>query len=522
MNYKIILVIIIVGSIFLFPFFQQGYFKTDDGEWAIIRLSEMKRELRDGQIPARWSSVLNHGYGYPLFLFTYPLPYYIGSLISFSGMGLTNTIKILFILGSLSGALGMYVLSRKYWGDIGGLVSSIFYITAPYKLVNLYIRGSVGEIIALGIVPWLFYFVSQIGKNKYAGHISSILIAFLILTHNISALLFLPMVIIYFLVNNYRKKELTEGVKILALGFFLSAFFWFPLLLEKHYIFAGNNLIADRNLHFATFRDVFLQNFIYSVKPPIFIGYLHVLILFISLLMLFVKRRLKERPTVIFFLIISFLSICMMFSISSPIWNFPIISMIDFPWRLMLIIAFTSSFLAGIVVNITHGRLISVALCLAAIVLYFQFVQVGERFIRDDNYYEANDATTTSNDELMPVWVVEKPTNMSPDKIILNGVVNSTEYTSRSINISVTSYDDQEAVVNMIYFPGWEFFVNNQEVRETITDPGGLIAFNIPKGSLNITGMFLRTTPRLIGDLISLLGLGFLVILMFKTNKIKT
>lgn len=72
---RTILILLFFTFLFTFPFFKSGYFATQDGEWAIVRLAEMGRELRDIQIPPRWSDFLNHGYGYPLFLFTYPFPY---------------------------------------------------------------------------------------------------------------------------------------------------------------------------------------------------------------------------------------------------------------------------------------------------------------------------------------------------------------------------------------------------------------------------------------------------------------
>ena len=80
------------------PYFHNGYFPTHDGEWAVVRLSDMYREIRDGQIPARYSGNLNFGYGYPLFNFAYPLPYYIGVVIHFFRVGFVDTIKLLFAL----------------------------------------------------------------------------------------------------------------------------------------------------------------------------------------------------------------------------------------------------------------------------------------------------------------------------------------------------------------------------------------------------------------------------------------
>ena len=82
----------------ILPYFQAGYFPTHDGEWAVVRLADMFRTIRDLQIPARYSGELNFGYGYPLFNFAYPMPYYLGILMYMLGAGFVDTIKILFVV----------------------------------------------------------------------------------------------------------------------------------------------------------------------------------------------------------------------------------------------------------------------------------------------------------------------------------------------------------------------------------------------------------------------------------------
>src|SRR5579872_6665755 len=93
--FGLILVIILTLPVLL-PYFHAGYFPTHDGEWAVVRLSDMYREIRDHQFPPRYSSNLNFGYGYPLFNFTYPLPYYLGLIIHLFKFGFVDSIKILF------------------------------------------------------------------------------------------------------------------------------------------------------------------------------------------------------------------------------------------------------------------------------------------------------------------------------------------------------------------------------------------------------------------------------------------
>src|SRR3989338_3791152 len=99
-QFKNIVVILLISFVIslplILPYFKSGYFPTHDGEWAVVRLSEMYREFKSFEIPARYSTYLNFQYGYPLFNFTYPLPYYLGLVFVFLKLGFITSIKILF------------------------------------------------------------------------------------------------------------------------------------------------------------------------------------------------------------------------------------------------------------------------------------------------------------------------------------------------------------------------------------------------------------------------------------------
>ena len=153
-----LLILFILALPLIYPFFTPGYFATHDGEWAIVRLAEMHREVKDMQLPPRWSHYLNHGFGYPLFLFTYPFPYYAGEFLHLIGIGFTDTIKLIFILSIVLSSITMYLLGNKYWGTWGGFISAVLFTFAPYRITNLFIRGSLGESLATIYFPLLFYF----------------------------------------------------------------------------------------------------------------------------------------------------------------------------------------------------------------------------------------------------------------------------------------------------------------------------------------------------------------------------
>src|SRR3990167_6215755 len=81
--------------------FRPGFFPSHDGEWMVIRLSAFHQTLADGQFPVRWSSRLNHGFGYPVLNFLYPLPFYFGEIFYLLSGSFTTAIKWVFILATL-------------------------------------------------------------------------------------------------------------------------------------------------------------------------------------------------------------------------------------------------------------------------------------------------------------------------------------------------------------------------------------------------------------------------------------
>ena len=95
---KINILLIVIGIIccipVILPYLSSGYFPTHDGEWAVVRAGEMFREIRDMQFPPRYSTVLNFGYGYPLFNFAYPFPYYVSTFLHVFQIGFIDSIFV--------------------------------------------------------------------------------------------------------------------------------------------------------------------------------------------------------------------------------------------------------------------------------------------------------------------------------------------------------------------------------------------------------------------------------------------
>lgn len=125
----------------------------------LYRTLEYGQAWGPGVILPRWAPNLAFGYGYPLFVFAPPLPYWLGLTFYALSFSLENAFKILIILTILLYAIGMYLLGRDGWGSTAaGLVAATAYAFAPFALreVLLY-GGNVPQFLAIGLFPWTLW-----------------------------------------------------------------------------------------------------------------------------------------------------------------------------------------------------------------------------------------------------------------------------------------------------------------------------------------------------------------------------
>lgn len=515
----LVLISIILAIPVMIPFLQPGYFSTHDGEWAVVRLAEMHREVKDLQLPPRWAGYLNHGYGYPLFLFTYPFPYYLGELFHLAGLGLTATVKLLFIFSIVFSAAGMFLLFNT-WGWRSGLLAAVLYAYAPYRMVNLFIRGSIGESMALAFFPWLFFLLKKICESPSRKWmiILSIVWAMFILTHNAMVLLFTPFMIVWWIyhlkINKF--KSLRASFFGLLTGTILTVYFWLPAIVEKSFIALSQTPLADKSQHFTTVKDLFSPVWEFGTRVPLQLGNIHIALLILSLVLYFAYfRKIQDNTVLLLFLLLS-ISLFMMFKVSNPFWQIPLLSEIDFPWRMLAVSSFLLSSLGAYILETKKSTGLLVLLFILVLMLSINKIKTFDRFVRPDDYYATNDATTTSADELMPVWAKIKPTNRPSEIVFLNNpeIESSLRISNDQLADSSTRLiflatlaKDATLIINRLYFPGWRVLIDNREVQIDKTADTGLITFPVSEGTHDIKLFFKRTPIRIFADLISLMGL---------------
>jgi hypothetical protein len=532
-------IVIIICIPVVLPYFHAGYFPTHDGEWAVIRLGDMFRTLRDLQFPARYSGALNFGYGYPLFNFTYPFPYYLGILFYIPIHSFILSIKTMFILSVFLSGIFMYFASNELWKNrTSGLVSAILYIYLPYRMVDLYVRGSIGESLSFVIFPLILYLGLKLFISPFARHtvfFLSISIAVLVMTHNIMTVLFLPVLLIFMFVRIISEKRydvLQSFVLCLVLGFSASSFFWFPALFEKNNILLSKIPIADRSLYFVNLRQLLIPSWGYGI-PTDQGGFSYQLGLIqsvtILLTLIVVGARLFKnkllQPTAVKYagilLTVYLLCFIMLFSFTLPLWKIvPLLKEINYPWTLLSQLGFITAILGGfLVLQGKYMKYLLIAFVILAIILVFPYAK-PERFIQhDDNYYLTNEATTTSSSELMPIWVKEFPNKHYKDKVeVLSGdaEVGNLAFNSKKLTFNYKATSDTVFRINTIYYPGWKVYVDNELVKENHLNPQGVIEVSASKYRSHVSLYFGETITRTAADCLSIFALMVLLFILIR------
>lgn len=540
----LILIVIFFSFISVSNLLKPGLHPTHDGEYHVVRFYEFHKVLNEGNLYPRWAPDFNFGFGIPLFNYVYPFPNYFSALMHFLSFSFINAFKLNLFFATIVGGIFFYLWTKRFWGSIGGLISSVFYIYSPYHFVDIFVRGSVGEVWALCFFPAFLWSITEFifeNDNKYI-IITPILLSLLIFSHNILALMFtiFGMIYVIYLIIIYKKYYLLKKLILMFfLGFGLSSIFWLPALLESGYVKGlqiynlKENFPEIYQLIFPSWGSGFSKNDLQNLMSYQ-IGILNLIVVFILLIKMILgfKNHIK-RNLILFFLSSFFIVFILMLEISLPIWEkIPLLSYFQFPWRLLSLETLITAFLAGGLIEVFNIKSVKINFFIFLIILIISiFFTVNYRkpayfHLRDDNYYlkKSNfiDSTNSPGNYFNTIW-----SNLKNKK-----EVNKIDLVDKTTQIDIISIKSIEYVlliqaqektvikVNTSYFPGWRYKINGVE-KDVERGTDGSIVLTAPRGKYNLLIKFENTPLRSLAVCISAFSLFLLILLSLKIGYAK-
>jgi hypothetical protein len=543
------------------PLFQSGYLDSHDGLFHLYRLQALDEAFKSGVFYPRWFPQFAFGYGHPVLNYYSPLTYYVAQLFHLLGPGYILCLKLTFAAGFLLSAVFMYLYAREIVGHFPAVIAAGVYTYFPYHLADTYLRGALAEAFAFVFLPlclWAMHKLMRQGGPRYA-ILLSLSFAALIVTHNLTALVFTPVLVAYLLLLWFltrRNRAALLAVVSLAVGFLLDAFYWLPVLLETRYVGLAANMAAPGyERHLAPVLSILSTSPVFRYLPDLGGGYdnpfyplgLIYALLIVAGLVVLVWLVLKGaskgaegrsgRWHLAFFLLVTAGSIFMMLTWSLPLWRLaqPILASLQYPWRFMALTSLGVAMVTGSLFTWGEGQksrphlrlryglglgLLAVLLVYALADLPTQMLPLDESQVTALKMWEEDFAArqigATWTAEYVPIWVKAdrsvvglpppdlvpfEPRDLSPEEIPQVALGRQGALSSEMVVNSPRGYTLR---FHTFYFPGWKAYVDGWETPVYPAGDLALLSVDIPAGEHEVLVRFEDTPPRQLGNLVSL------------------
>lgn len=507
------------------PLLMPGYhWGAQDARHSVYFLHQFDRAIQDGVLYPRWAPDFTFVYGYPFFNIYGPLSSYVGEGLHLLGLSLVDSVKGVFALAALASALSAYLWLRLYSRPPGAVLGALLYLYAPYHIADIYVRASLAETVALAFVPlclWAFGRLYPTDGRRGVGirgvALAGLSYAGLMLSSNLVALLFSPILGFYFLVrarHYFDRKQplrwftrqswpsslghslhtLAPAAAGVGLGLCLSAIFWLPAFLEYAYVRTDQwvgGYYEYRN-HFVYLFQLFLPTWGFGTSLPgpddgmsFQLGLAPLTLAALSLLR-WPRLSAAWRRSGLYLAIVTLVIGFLMLPLSEPVWEvLGLVSFAQFPWRLLALTIVSLAFLGTGIFTRWPGD----AAHLAATGLWALLIILPVHpYLRSEVRPPAEGPVSLqglmrfqqSADEMTgsTAWVQEIP-RWSPlaDQIIAGiEITTKVDYTAayaggrlavHSQEMGTThervwfqaENDDQVIIFNTFYYPGWNAYI---------------------------------------------------------------
>jgi len=525
------LIIVLAGIFLAFNLLRPGFMQTHDGIWHIERLLSMTSMLKLGQFPVRWSFGLDNGFGLPVFNFVYPGPYYFMSILHLFGVGVVATLKLTNLFFYLLGGLGFFFLFKNK-SKFLAVSAALLYLLTPYHFLDLFVRGALGEVVVLGLVPWCFLALQTLRKTKRLSWYTSLPLFLILISHNFLGLLFLGL-ILFFTILLYDQKKLVLKSIIVSVG--LSSFFLLPMLSERKLLLSSPPDLP--NTQFAN-HYVYPSQLIYSpwnyagslpgnnpLEISYQLGYANILLILMGLWLFYKYFKKKQASLSLLPLIIILVSLFLMTPASSIFWDtFSFLKIIQFPWRLLAISALL--FPLVFIELFSSSPFKKWQYLLPPLLVFIAFLNTANvrspEFVLSESAFSSLHAAYATKFasayryELTPRWAPVERAHMGTLSLSSGGA-KITNLKEGIDNIAFTAESSSSTVItiNRNYFPSWKAKGDGQALP-LIPAPDGSISLTLLPGTHSYRLYVGSTNIEILGNIISIVSLSGIIYLMLR------
>lgn len=482
-KFYIVLFFCISSLIMCLGYFNNSLVLLDDMTFHLNRISDLKDSLRNGYFFATISDKTLSGYGYANSFFYPDLFLYVPAFLNLIGVNLITSYKIfMYIITLLTmivayiSANNIFILNQKTTDNSikFGIIFSLLYTAFPYRLINVFYRGAIGEILSSIFLPLVFWGVYEIFKreDKARWQILAIGMTGVVYSHVLSLFLFSLMVLTICLFN-YRKllnkQVFIKFLKAMFLTFGLSAYFLLPFIeqyLSQGYYFQVKNFLGTPSENLFKILNHSNQ-ILWFILNTIFI----VSIFLMNKYYLFKKKNLDRD--MIYLIEISIYLFIMTTNIFpwGIVEKLPFIAQIQFTWRLFLILSlfFVLGLSRAIYFSFNNVKNSSIHLAMTLSTLFIFLLGYspndGEIVVNKD--YD-NEFTSIGYAEYLPdTFNIEYYQNKGFNITAIDGEIKSSNiHKENGSFIGEFEVESENTILELpiTYYKGYKILLNEEEI----------------------------------------------------------
>ncbi|MET3689588.1 hypothetical protein ABIC37_005138 [Priestia megaterium] len=493
--------------------------------------------LKGNLIPYINTNYLN-GYGYPVDLFYSNFFIYIAVAFRAIGFSLLTSYKLLIFVSTLLTLFVTYVCVKPLTKSVlASLIASILYSLSSYRLTDIYVRASLGEVLAFIFFPvcvlgiyYIFY------TNNKRWYILALGMSGLLLTHMLSAVMMCVLIAMCFLIS--IKKLIVQRQRIYSLFFAgaltvgLCSFFIFPMIEQLlsatlHVEIGSPFKVSDTPLKPFDLLVNTINNDSWKANPGI-------LLIILPLIRLFLRKSTKERYLADIYLVSGLIFLIMTTTLVP--WSYlehTPLAKIQFPWRFLTLSTLFLSLAGSMYVKIAidqnkidqYKALIVPVICIILSLHIFQAVDIHHPWITKSEH-TLNSLAIGSGQEYLPSETTTESISKKPTTFITdnkNAIIKN--YKKDDTHVSLDFKVDKNTTITLplIYYKGYYAEVITQNKHKVVpisTNKEGILTVDVHNsGTLNI--YYKGTNIQKVSIVLSILCFFFLIFLFIQNRKNK-
>ncbi|MGG5309174.1 hypothetical protein [Enterococcus sp. DIV1304_2] len=526
---KIFIIYVFVSFLYLFPAFKNmEIFGFYDSAFHINRALSLESIFSS---PINFNTFRSYGMQVNIFypwLTIYPL----FLLIKFTNLAIGYNL-FLYVVTLFTLFICHYVMFEISKKNFTSFIFAVIYTTSSFRSVEIFLRGALGELLAMSITPLILLgFIKLYDSKKESWIILAISMTLLTYTHVLSVAMTVSMIVLALILQFYRKKKVEFSIvikliKATIVTLLLSLAFICPMIEQTLYQDLNRPYVDILQKRAIYLGKQFLIGSIDSDLLSFGIG-LVLLIFLVILTINFKKLGLLSKFT--YSMGVISILLCTKIFPWFALQNTPL-NIIQAPWRFMIFSTLFISF-SGVLfispwlekISHTKRRDTILILILAVSILNYSSVVnlVKEMNIQGiySNSQMVNKLANFENFDYVPKGYKKQQLLLKNHQVTENGQVIASSFSPNKDEIIFTfkSSKDKTIVLPVFHYKGLRVNVNSKDI-ETPKQISPLITIKGENGINKVSIKYPYTYLSKVSLIISILSLILLIFYLYNVKK---